>query len=221
MFKSIITTTLLCILSLNSFAETAPWVGSNLKGSPCQGGGQGYGPYDYLKRNTLKNEINIVESAHFTPEVENLIRGNASGVNPEADIDYTLRAWPNHHRALLSIINFQLNINNKISPYKSLKTSPECYLQRAINFSRKDAFSYSLYGHYLRKIGLLQEAKKMYSRAILISPNNVRISYSYSLLLIDLKEYDESLKYAKVAYNDKATPISLKNKLIRIGVWKE
>lgn len=210
-----------CFNVSESIAASAPWVGNDLKGQACQGSAQGYGPYDYLQRGSLKDEITLVESAHFTPDVENLIKGNASGANPEGDIDYTLRAWPNHHRALLSIIKFQMNIKNGISPYKSIKTPPECYLQRAIHFSPRDAFSYSLYGYYLGKMNKKEEAKKYYKKALEIAPDNAKIAYSYSLLLTDLKEYDEALKYARIAYQSKNTPDGLRKILQKNGAWQE
>ena len=64
--------------------------------------GNAYGPFDYR---THKKELEIVEGEHFTPEVERLERGNRSGVNPGGDIDYTLRASPNHHRALKAMMD--------------------------------------------------------------------------------------------------------------------
>lgn len=219
--SKILTFVTLLLLSSASCAKTALWVGVQLNGMPCIGGGQGFGPFDYLQANAIKDKLTIVESAHFTADVENLIKGNASGENPEGDIDYTLRAWPNHHRALVSIIKFQININQKISQYTKLKTPPECYLQRAIHFSPQDAMSYSLYGYYLRKIGKLDEAQKQYQKASDLLPDNPKIAYSYSLLLIDMNQLDEAVKYAQIAYQHAGTPEALKKLLIKKGAWPQ
>src|SRR4051812_47506028 len=54
-----------------------------------------YGPFDYR---TSKDKLDIVEGAHFTPDVETLRSGSTGSLG--ADIDYTLRTSPNHHRAL-------------------------------------------------------------------------------------------------------------------------
>lgn len=207
--------------SLGLLKKQAPWVGTTLDGISCENIGvrQGFGPYDYNQRGNLKKELFLVETAHFTPPVENLIHGS-SATTPEQDLDYTLRAWPNHHRALVSIINYQLNILSKISHGK-LIVPPECYLIRAINYSPKDAVVHSLYGHYLKKLGQLEESAKYYEKALALAPENAKISYSFSLLLIDLKRYDEAVKYAKIAYQNKHTPKGLKNKLIKLGVWDE
>ncbi len=207
------------LLTFKTWAEVAPWVGNTFNGLPCNGGNEGFGPFDYTKRAMIdKFNLDIVEGAHFTPEVEGLIKGNRGTL--ESDLDYTLRAWPNHHRALLSIIKYQLNIQNKLMPGK-LATPPECYLQRAIHFSPEDSVTYSLYGHYLRKIGHLEDAVKYYEKALELDPGNAKFAYSFSLLLIDLKRYDDAVKYAKIAYQNKHTPNGLKQKLEKLGVWNE
>ncbi|MDD2725353.1 MAG: tetratricopeptide repeat protein [Methylovulum sp.] len=207
------------LIAIKSWGNSAPWVGATLEGLPCNGGGQGFGPYDYSHRAGLDEQLHIVEGAHFTPEVENLLNGKSSTL--EGDLNYTLRAWPNHHRALLSIIKYQLNINKKITPGK-LSTPPECYLQRAIRFSPEDVGSYSLFGHYLRKTGHTDEAAKYYQKALAIDPKNAKVAYSFSFLLIDLKRYEEAVKYAKIAYQqDAKTPNALKQKLEKLGAWKE
>lgn len=212
--------------TLNAQAETAPWIGNSLDGTPCNGGGQGFGPFDYTNTEHKNRHegggsstvLSIVEGAHFIPDVENLVKGNRGTL--ESDLNYTLRAWPNHHRALLSIIRYQLNIQKKLMTGK-LETPPECYLQRAIHFSPKDAASYSLYGYYLSKTGQPEAAVKYYDQAMSITPNNAKIAYSYGLLLADLKRYEEAVKYAKVAYQNKQTPKGLKQKLQKQGIWVE
>ena len=156
-------------------AKNAPWVGNTLSGLICDGGEQGYGPFDYIQRGQLKNELHLVEMAHFTSDIENLIKGTVAG-SIEGNLNYTLRAWPNHPKALLSIIRYQLNINKKLIT-KKIDTPPECYLQRAIHFSPQDTTSYSLYGYYLRKLGRLEEAAKYYEKASKLDPENAKTAY--------------------------------------------
>ena len=198
--------------------NAAPWVGADLKGLPCSGKGQGYGPYDYTKANE-RSKIPVVEEHHFTPEVENHISGKSGYI--ENDLDYTLRAVPNHHRALLSAIRYQLKLNKKqLKRNDPLEAPMECYLQRAIHFSPSDAATVSLYAYYLKGIGQLEKATDLYQKALTIAPDNAKIQYAYSLLLIELKQYDKALEYAKKAYTHDKTPEALKNKLIKLGVWK-
>jgi tetratricopeptide (TPR) repeat protein len=219
MLKSAFFIFLLVQICTIAHAASAPWVGSTLNEAPCNGGGQGYGPFDYRHRRSLKNELNLVESAHFTPEIENLVKGTVAG-SIEGNLNYTLRAWPNHPKALLSLIRLQLSINKNLRK-GPLETPPECYLQRAIHFSPEDASSYSLYGYYLKQIGHLEDAAKYYEKAAKLSPKDPKIAYSLSLLLTDLKRYEEAVKYAKVAYSNPQAPQKLKQILKKLGVWVE
>jgi len=210
------------ILLLYSFSfhvlakSKANWVGVDLRGLPCTGNDQGYGPYDYTNPADYE-KIPVVEHFHFTKNVENLVKGR-SGTIP-SDLDYTLRAIPNHHRALISAIRYQIKVLNNFVT-KKLSSSPECYLQRAINYKPEDAALYTLYGYYLTKINRLKEASKQYEEALEISPRNSKFEYSYSLLLIKLKEYKKALEYAKRAYKHGKPPNGLMEKLKRLGVWK-
>jgi len=209
---------ILLLFSNHLYAAKAPWVGVDLKGVTCTGEGQGYGPFDYTNAKERHN-IPIVEIHHFTPNVENHIKGQEGYIT--GDLDYTLRAVPNHHKALLSVIRYQLKLNKKLlAENRPLMTPVECYLQRAIHFSSNDAASISLYAYYLKEINQPEKAADHYQKAINISPNNAKILYSYSLLLIDLKQYDKALEYAKKAYANGKPPEGLKNKLIKLGVWK-
>ena len=53
-----------------------------------------------------------------------------------------------------------------------------------------------------------------------IAPNNAKLQYSYSLLLIKLKRYKEAVIHAKIAYKTGNPPIVLKNKLLKLGIWE-
>ncbi|PCI17997.1 MAG: hypothetical protein COB62_07240 [Piscirickettsiaceae bacterium] len=209
--------TLVCFFTYgvaDSVADDAPWVGQSLKGAPCRGNPTAYGPFDYLLRSQYKYELHLVESTHFLPEIENLIKGHSGPLQQE--FDYTIRAWPNHHRALNSITRFKL-----LYPKKSrkLQSPVECYFQRAINFSPKDATTRMLYGIYLHKIKHYKMANSQYKDAVKLSPNNPIIRYNYGLLLINLKQYDLAQEQAIIAYNAGFPLNGLKNKLKRVNHW--
>ncbi len=204
-------------LNTKTYADPkARWIGFSFNGSSCEGEETGYGPYDFIDPKT-RSKFLVVEKYHFTKKVE-LLRAGRSGTLP-SDLDYTLRAVPNHHRALLSVIRYQIKYLNKLKR-KKLLVPPECYLQRAINFNPKDAALYVLYGYYLEKNNRLKEASRKYKKALLMQPNYSKFEYAYSLLLIKLKKYNEALKFAKLAYKHGKPPDGLKKKLIKIGVWK-
>lgn len=211
----------LLLLPFTARARTAPWVGADLDGYPCKGRSQGYGPYDYINSGE-RSKIPIVERHHFTPEVENLIRGSTGHLTH--DLFYTLSAVPNHHKALLTLIRYQFRLNKNLSDKntnKPLETPVECVFQRAMSFSPNDAATISLFAYYLKEIGQLEKAKGLYEKALIISPNNAKIEYSYSLLLIQLKDYEKAVSHAKKAYKIGNPPQALKNKLQKLGKWQD
>lgn len=209
-----------------ALARSAPWVGVDFKGQQCTGAdtNRWYGPYDYTIPDQ-KAHLRVVNEHHFTPNVENHIKGQEAPIN--ADLNYTLMAGPNHHPALLSIINLQVKLNKNIISTKRIQdkenfllaTPVECYFQRAINFSPEDAATYSLYGYYLKQTNRLDEAKKFYEKALKLQPQSAKIAYAYGLLLIELKEYDKALENAKLAYQNRQAPPGLRNKLKSLGKW--
>lgn len=202
---------LILLASEISHANSAPWVGKTLNNTVCKGKGQGYGPFDYTRRFYLQKNLNIVEKVHFNSDVENLRKGITGSLIDE--LDYTLRAWPNHHRALYSIIKYQLkdkiNFNN---------TPAECYLERAIHYAPNDPIPYLLYGMLFHRLKDYDNALKYYKIAEKISPNNSDILYNIGLAYIDNKDIDNAKVYAKKVY-DKNHPLKgLKHKIDNFNI---
>lgn len=194
---------------------SAPWIGEDFSAVPCKGRPQGYGPYDYRRRSTLYRELRQVEGAHFPPRVEALIRGK-TGINPYSDIAYTLRAWPNHHRALNSISRYYFKFKNS---NKRMNVPPECFFQRAINFAPDDDTTYMLYAIYLQKRGKYKQSEENYLNAIKLSPDDPQTNYNYGLLLFKLEKYKEARDAAIKAYDQSYPFPGLKNKLKNAGYW--
>ncbi len=197
-------------------SEHPPFVGNNLNAFPCKGKRGAYGPFDYTKRSQIpSHNLNIVEGAHFTPEVESLVRGNTTSL-PYGDIAYTLQAWPNHHRALYAISRYHLRLKLQ---NKNIPIAAECWFQRALIYSSEDATTYMLYGSYLQKSNKPQSAKTNYLKALELEPENQLFHYNYGLLLVELKQYDKAREHAKAAYR-KPLPLSgLRDKLKKAGYW--
>lgn len=191
----------------------APWVGVSLKNAPCDGGGQGVGPYDYLHANLYISHMKKVDLAHFTANVEQL-KGAAKGrgQNPLPDLDYTLRAIPNHHRALNTAIRYHAQASRPGMRY-DLRSPVECYLQRAINFSPKDASAMALYAIFLHKQGEYDQAEHWYQNAESISPTDLQIKYNYGLLLVKLNKLEEAKNIADYVYQHGYPLKGLKNML--------
>jgi tetratricopeptide (TPR) repeat protein len=199
--------------SVYAESNSAPWVGETLWGVACSSlaNRQGYGPYDYLRRLELAHNLQLVESAHFTPASENLVKGTQQK-DPGPDLDYTLRAFPNHHRALNSAIKLRTQKDSGF--YRTAGYPPaECYLQRAVYFSPKDGTSFMLYGMLLHRMGKHDMALEKYNAAELLQPDDLNLKYNMGLLFVDMRRYDTAREYADEVYS-KGFPLQgLKRKL--------
>lgn len=207
-------------ISLSVYGSGAPWLGETSSGAPCsRHSGSGYGPYDYTQRIKYAKNLKLVEGAHFNNRVESLIAGAKPTVkNPLPDLDYTLRAFPNHHRALNTAIRYEVTDPKRFKSHKFIPV--ECYLIRAIHYSPKDAISHMLYGIYLHRTQQLSKALIHYQQANTLNPRDLQIQYNLGLLLVDLKRYDEALDIANLIYTNDFPLSGLKNKLSESGHWK-
>jgi len=188
------------LASTLSAQAIAPWVGVTLNNAPCRGGGQGAGPYDYLRTDQYISHMKKVDLAHFSANVEQLKGASKGrGRNPLPDLDYTLRAIPNHHRALNTAIRYHARVTSSGVSY-SLRSPVECYLQRAINFSPKDASAMALYAIFLHKQGQYDQAEHWYQNAEALSPTDLQIKYNYGLLLIKLDKLEDARNMANFVY---------------------
>jgi len=191
------------------------FTGVDLAGKPCHGGSQGYGPFDYTNPADVRDKLPIVEHYHFTPEVERLIRGHSGYLL--GDLDYTLRAFPNHHRALFALIRYATEPGRQRSGHGKITTPPECYLQRALRFQPKDGNLYLLYGLYLHRLKHYPEAETRYRKAVDMMPDNAETHYNLAVLLTDLQRYPEAVAEARTAYRLGYPLSGLKHRLADAG----
>lgn len=185
------------------------------QGSDCGNLANHYGPLDY--RTTHGHAKFRVESVHFTPEVENLIRGRTSYL--AADIDYTLRAFPNHHRALLAMMNYSLKIG--LDKPQGARYRVECYFDRAIRFRPDDGAAHMLYGFFLLKKGRDAEAIEQLNKAHDLSGEDANINYNLGLAYFKLKEFGRALEYAHKAYAGGFPLPGLRNLLEKADAWRD
>jgi tetratricopeptide (TPR) repeat protein len=173
-----------------------------------------YGPFDYTNSQFAPN-LQLVEAYHFTPDVEKLIKG-ASGYLG-GDLDYTLRAFPNHSRALAALA--KLALRDKTERVPGAQWSVECYFDRAIRFKPDDAGVRTLYGSYLFKLGRTNEAIEQLSEAVRSGPENATAHHNLGLIYFQKKDYDKAVLHAKKA-DALGFPLpGLKNKLSEMGKW--
>ena len=172
-----------------------------------------YGPWDFTNP-THAEKLPIVLRVHFTSDVERLISGATGGI--EHDLDYTLRAIPNYHRALFTIARHQ-RANGTIP---NIYTA-ECYFKRAIYFQPQDAVSRMLFGIHLHMIQDYSAALTQYTNALSISPSNIEIHYNMALTYIETGEFEKAREHAEIAYQGGYPLQGLKNKLKELGYYAD
>ena len=181
---------------------------------PLRGPGQ-YGPYDYR---TDKDKLPVVEDHHFTPVVETLVRGQEGSLG--SDLDYTLRAFPNHSRALVAMM--KLGDKEKTARPAGANYPVECYFERAMQFRPTDRAVRVIYAGYLGKTGKKTEAiNQLLGVQEMDGPKNPYVPYEIGLLYFDLGDFEKSLAFAHRANREGATLEGLKNRLLKAGKWRD
>lgn len=175
----------------------------------------GYGPWDYRKHRG--EQLRLVESAHFPAHVEALIRGNRGTVG--ADIDYTLRAFPNHHRALVAMARFAER--TKQDPPRHMNFTVECWFERAIRFAGDDPVVRMLYAQYLQGKVRVDEALFQLNLATQLAGDNPITHYNAGLVFLELKRYDKALEQAHIAAKLGMPRQELRQALMAVGQWRE
>lgn len=174
-----------------------------------------FGPFDY--RSARRQDIDIVERFHFTPRVETLAAGESGSIG--GDLDYTLRVFPNHPRALLSLVRLSEQARSPRIP--GAKYPVECYFDRAIRFQPDDPQVRILYAYFLTRHQRMQEARRQLKAAESTDPTDPQILYNLGLGYADVKDYDRALEYAHRAYAAGITFSGLKDKLTRANRWRD
>lgn len=174
----------------------------------------GNGPWDYR---TGKASFKIVEDFHFTPKVEALISGQSGLLG--GDLDYTLRAVPNHHRALLAVS--RLSERMKVTTIPNMRYSVDCWFDRALRFRPDDTTVRMLWAQQLMKTGRQEQAAAHLEEVARSSPDNGFTQYNVGLLFFDLKNYERALEQAHRAEALGFQRPELKQRLIQAGKWRE
>jgi Tfp pilus assembly protein PilF len=174
-----------------------------------------YGPFDYR---TSKEQLVVVEQFHFTPDVELLRQGSTGSVG--GDLDYVLRASPNHHRALMSMVNLALKTKSE-RPTGPGKYTVDCYFDRALRFAKDDGVVRIVYGIYLYRTGKKVEAKRVLEEARQFADDNPNLYYNLGFVYLDLGDKAKALESAHKAYRLGAQLPGLRKKLEAAGAWKD
>lgn len=187
---------------------------AHAQSSPCGDLANGYGPFDY--RND-RDKLPIVEAFHFTPEVEALIRGRSGYL--AGDLDYTLRAFPNHHRALIAVMNYGLK--KKSTQPDDLPRSVECYFERALRFRPDDNVVRMIFAKFLAGRNRKAEAARELETVSAAAADNGFTQYNIGLLYFEMGQFDVALKHAHLAASLGFSGTALRDLLSRSGRWQD
>jgi len=179
-----------------------------------------YGPYDFRSD---KANLPVVEHSHFTDVTFRMaINGTKSvskyfkafkfgsmgtatikGTPLPEDLDYTLRAFPNHPKALYAMSEYQriAGTPTALESYDLIhyRTS-SCYFKRAIQFSSADPAVYFVYGIYFHKRKKYSIALEQYKKSEKLDNSNVELLYNIGLVYTDLGEMKKAKKYSDNVY---------------------
>ena len=176
----------------------------------------GYGPFDYRDADTASMR-EIVTGAHFTEDVQMGIRGPTGPIG--GDLDYVLRAIPNHPGALAVMGNVALS--RKATIVAGAKYPVECYFERAMRFQPNDGAARAAYGNYLFALGKTDQALGMFRSAVALSPEDATINYNLGLAYLKMQDYENANHFAKKAYALGFPLPGLRNLLVAAGKWTD
>lgn len=177
-----------------------------------------YGPFDFR---TDKSKLAIVERFHYAgygpPR-------SATEYGTGGNLDYTLRAFPNHHVALTALVGLAFSNRKSKVPYDKLvgmNYTIECYLIRAMTFRPDDGVVKMIYALYASKLGKPKQAVQLLEQAKELRPEDANLYYNLGLAYDDLKNYDAALENAHRAYALGFPLPGLRQRLQREGKWRD
>lgn len=178
----------------------------------------GYGPFDY--RRHRGETLDIVERVHFTGRIEALSLGtSATRDSLGSDIAYTLRSFPNHHRALIAMTKWGDRHRTQQPP--GSEYTVQCWYERAARFAPDDTVVRALYAQFLAKNNARDQALQQLAVAREHAKDNPFSHYNLGLVYFELKEFDLALKQAHAARKLGFPREELAEMLKRENRWQE
>lgn len=161
--------------------------------------------------------LRVVETHHFTPNIENLVRGNSGSLG--AELSYTLNTFPNHHRALLAMVRLGERLKTTTPP--GSKFAVECWLDRSIRYSPDDNIARLIYASYLGKNSRQKEATEHLEVTAQSVNANAFTHNNIGLVYFDMKNYEKALFHSHKAIELGLSVATLSDQLKNAGKWSE
>jgi len=175
------------------------------------------GPFDYTNAEHRLKHLRV-EKSHFTPDVENLVAGKTGTLY--ADLAYTLRTFPNHHRALNSMARLYRREGGPPRDPALIAPPLEDYFTKAFKFSPRDAMPYMIFAVHQHKMKNYDKALENYQNAMKLGLDSAQLHNNMGLLYADRGDYENSLHHAQIAYEMGYPLPGLRDKLIKAGAWE-
>ncbi len=199
--------------SLISIVVILPWFSNLYASSECGDvfRTERVGPFDYtdpfnhtqesMPGSRFTSRIHVVESAHFTPDVESLRSGNTGSIMQ--DLTYTLTVFPNHHRALWAMVKYEKKNKGNLPQIheNDFPETAECFLKRAINFRPEDMTVRQIYGNHLFMQKEYKKALEQYRIVESKLSETGELAYNMGLTYFELGDYKLAKEYAEKAEN--------------------
>ncbi|HKO87462.1 MAG TPA: tetratricopeptide repeat protein [Burkholderiales bacterium] len=171
-------------------------------------------PNDYYKagqNKATKNLLHNVEKYHLQKGVDALRRGKYQYA--WADLDFMLRYFPNHPRALMLMAEV-------CESWRDPKCKAEEYFSRAIELSPDQAPAHIILGIHQHQQGKYADAIQSYQTALSIAPNSGNAHYNLGLAYFAKGDYANANEHAQKAYDLGMTLPGLQQKLVKADAWK-
>lgn len=171
-------------------------------------------PQDYRKPD---RRLQLVEEFHFGPASEALVRPMQRGGTFGGDIDYTLWGYPNHHRALVSLVRLGERLKTDKPP--GAQFTIDCYFRRALRFTPDDLIVRMIYANYLGSVRRRDDAMRQLAFVTSNAGENAFTHYNAGLAYLQLGAWEEARAQAKQA-REMGFPLpNLIDGLRRVGRW--
>lgn len=177
-----------------------------------------YGPFDY--RRAPPDSLRNVETNHFSQQVEQLRSGVTTGREDMGkDVAYVLGVFPNHHRALLTMMRMGEKDGN--DQPRSAGRPIECWFDRALRFARDDTVARLMYALWLRNKGRNEDSLFQTRTAEAHAKDNPMTHYNVGISYFELGQFELAAAAAKRARDLGAPQPGLINRLKSANQWTE
>jgi hypothetical protein len=200
-----------------------------------------FGPFDYYT--TMAANVSVVERVHMGFIITEA-KKSQNHCYLWHNLDYTLRALPNHPQALQEMATYleygmacHESVKMEYDAYRTVReimegrwqmNDAEDYFRVALNFRTRDtrvlprhAETHVLYADWLRKKGRRDDAMKQYDMAHKLKPEFANTYYGLGMLYLDMMDLPKAVENARKAYSLGKPPAELRDRLITANAWQD